>query len=123
MYDQTALVREACKWDCELRFSEQVVSVLDRGWAIANSTPKRPVYLALPREGLCEPCPPDGLDTPSMLRPARLSPSRHDPEYAAELLARAERPLIIAKRGPGSQAAFDALTAFGERCAIPVSHY
>ena len=52
MRDQTALVREACKWDYELRFPEQVPEVLDRAWAIATSTPAGPVYLSLPREVL-----------------------------------------------------------------------
>ncbi len=123
MFDQTALVREACKWDYELRFSDQVSSVLDRGWSIANSTPKGPVYLSLPREVLCEACPPEGLDEPSKLQPAQTSPSRKALTRAAKLLSQAERPLIIAQRGPGSQDAFDALTAFVEDLAIPVSHY
>ncbi|MEO1399421.1 MAG: thiamine pyrophosphate-binding protein, partial [Pseudomonadota bacterium] len=43
MFDQTSLVREACKWDYELKFPDQVSSVLDRGWSIASSTPKGPV--------------------------------------------------------------------------------
>ena len=41
MRDQAALVREACKWDYELRFPEQVPESLDRAWAIANSHPER----------------------------------------------------------------------------------
>ena len=60
MFDQTALVREACKWDYELRLPTRCLRCLDRGWAIANSTPTGPVYLSLPREVLCEPCPPTG---------------------------------------------------------------
>ena len=123
MYDQTALVREACKWDYELRFSDQVSSVLDRGWSIANSTPKGPVYLSLPREVLCDSCPAEGLDEPSKLQPAKTSPDRQELERAAELLAKAERPLIIAQRGSGSGEAFEALSEFVEERAIPVSHY
>lgn len=123
MYDQTALVREASKWEYELRFAEQVADVLDRGWAIANSTPKGPVYLSLPREVLCEACPPEGLDTPSRMVPATTSPSRESLKQAAELIAKAKRPLIIAQRGVGSQEAFEALTTFVENRAIPVSHY
>jgi acetolactate synthase-1/2/3 large subunit len=123
MYDQTALVREACKWDYELRFPEQISEVLDRGWAVANSTPKGPVYLSLPREVLCEPCPTEGLDSPSSMTPACTAPSRSALEEAAELLANARQPLIIAQRGAGSQEAFDALSEFVESRAIPVSHY
>ena len=123
MFDQTALVREACKWDYELRFPDQVSDVLNRGWSIANSTPKGPVYLSLPREVLCEDCPADGLDQPSTMAPAVTAPDRNALGEVAALLARAKNPLIIAQRGPGSSDAFAALTAFVEKYAIPVSHY
>ncbi len=77
MRDQTALVREACKWDYELRFPEQVPQLLDRAHAIANSTPKGPVYLSLPREVLCEPCPLDSLRVPPAMAAADIvAPSR-----------------------------------------------
>ena len=92
MRDQAALVREACKWDYELRFPEQVPDLLDRAIAIANSTPKGPVYLSLPREVLCEPCPPAALDAAAVDGPGH---DRREPRPAgppAELLARAERP-------------------------------
>src|SRR5690606_28739644 len=68
MRDQTALVREASKWDYELRFPEQTAPLLDRAHAIANSMPKGPVYLSLPREVLCETTPTDGLDAPPTMR-------------------------------------------------------
>ena len=61
MRDQAALVREACKWEYEVRFPEQVPELLDRALAIATSTPSGPVYLSLPREVLCEPCPAEAL--------------------------------------------------------------
>ncbi|MCP1170396.1 thiamine pyrophosphate-binding protein, partial [Limimaricola sp. ASW11-118] len=57
MRDQTALVREAAKWDYELKFPEQLAPLMDRAHAIAETTPKGPVYLSLPREVLCEPAP------------------------------------------------------------------
>ncbi|MEM7378486.1 MAG: thiamine pyrophosphate-requiring protein [Pseudomonadota bacterium] len=123
MFDQTALVREACKWDYELKFPDQVSPVLDRGWSIANSTPRGPVYLSLPREVLCEPCPPDGLNAPSALRPVRTAPDADALAEAAARLAEAERPLIIAQRGAGSDTAFAALSAFVDTGAIPLSHY
>ena len=123
MYDQTALVREACKWDYELRFPDHVAEVLDRGWSIANSTPQGPVYLSLPREVLCEPCPPDGLDRPSRMVPAVTAPSQAALDGAATLLATAKNPLIVAQRGAGSLEAFNALARFVEEWAIPLSHY
>ncbi|WP_102227044.1 thiamine pyrophosphate-requiring protein [Acidimangrovimonas sediminis] len=127
MRDQTALVREACKWDYELRFPEQLPEMLDRGWAIANSTPTGPVYMSLPREVLCEACPPAAIAAPSRMAPVRTAPDPAALAEAANLLARAERPLIIAQRGTGcgavSDDAFHALARFVEARAIPVSHY
>jgi acetolactate synthase-1/2/3 large subunit len=123
MRDQTALVREACKWDYELRFPEQVPELLDRALAIATSTPRGPVYLGLPREVLCEPCPTDGLAAPASMTPAVV---RADPGLIAEAarrLAGAARPLILAQRGAGSADGFCALARLAARHAIPVCQY
>ncbi len=123
MYDQAALIREACKWEYELRFPEQVGPALDRAWAIANSTPRGPVYLSLPREVLCEPCPDDTLEGPSSIAPAIAAPAPDAVQAAASLLTGAERPMIIAQRGPDSVETFAALDRFTRDRAIPVSHY
>jgi acetolactate synthase-1/2/3 large subunit len=123
MRDQAALVREACKWEYEVRFPEQVPELLDRAYAIAMSTPKGPVYLSLPREVLCEPCPADALGTPPAMSPALLAPNPDDVDRAAQLLSRAARPLIIAQRGAGSQAGFAALADIAERWSIPVCQW
>lgn len=123
MYDQTALVREACKWDYELRFPEQLPEMVDRGWAIANSTPPGPVYMSLPREVLCAPCPATDVDAPGRMAPVRSAPDPAALRKAAALLAGADRPLIIAQRGAGSAEAFAALARLVEDRAIPLSHY
>lgn len=123
MRDQAALVREACKWEYEVRFPEQVPELLDRAYAIATSTPKGPVYLSLPREVLCEPCPADALDASPSMAAATLTPNPDDLRRAAELLAAAERPLIVAQRGAGSQAGFAALAEIADRWTIPVCQW
>ncbi|WP_269584654.1 thiamine pyrophosphate-requiring protein [Roseibium sp. Sym1] len=123
MFDQTAMVREVTKWDYELRFPEQIADLFDRGWAIANSTPKGPVYLSLPREVLCEQTPPNGLQTPSKQAPVTAAVSPADLKTAADLLAGASNPLIISQRGAGSEEAFAALGDFLTDWALPLSHY
>lgn len=123
MRDQTALVREASKWDYELRFPEQALEVADRAWAIANSTPRGPVYVSLPREVLCEQAPADALDAPPLMQPAI---AHADPKAIAEtaqLLANAKHPVIFAQHGAGSAAAFDTLAALALEWAIPVCQY
>lgn len=123
MFDQTAMVRETTKFDYELRFPEQISEVLDRAWAIASSTPKGPVYLSLPREVLCEPAPETGITAPSSMAPVIAAADPTALERAAEALANAKSPLIIAQRGAGSAEAFAALDAFTRARAIPLSHY
>lgn len=123
MRDQAALVREASKWDYELRFPEQATEVVDRAYAIATSSPPGPVYVSLPREVLCETCPADGLDAPLTIEPARVRVHPAAIHAAAKLLADARRPLIIAQRGAGNAAGFAALSQIAGKWAIPVSQY
>lgn len=123
MFDQEGLIRETTKWQYELRFADQVAELMDRAWAIANSTPKGPVYLSLPREVLCEPCPREGLDAPSRLAPALTAPDPDALARAARALRAAEHPLIIAQRGAGSDAGFAALAQLCSDFALPLSHY
>ena len=119
MFDQAALVREPCKWDYELRFPEQVHDMLDRAHGIAASVPRGPVYMALPREVLCEEV--DLPDTRPQMAPATTVARLSDIEEAARILAAAKRPVIFAQRGAG--AAFHELAEMAERWAIPVCQY
>jgi acetolactate synthase-1/2/3 large subunit len=123
MRDQTALVREAAKWDYELRFPEQAAEVVDRAYAIASSTPKGPVYVCLPREVLCEPCPSAGLAAPSRIAAAAVAPPEAALQEAARLLAEAKRPLIVAQRGAGSSESFRILSEVVADWGIPVVQY
>lgn len=123
MRDQTALVREASKWDYELRFPEQTAEVVDRAHAIANSTPKGPVYVSLPREVLCEVAPSDGLDAPASMQPARVEPSTAQIREAARLLSEAKYPVIFAQHGTGTAEAFAALEKLVSDWGIPVCQY
>nr|WP_295464693.1 thiamine pyrophosphate-requiring protein [Mesorhizobium sp.] len=123
MRDQTSLVREATKWDYELRFPEQALEIADRAWAIANSTPRGPVYVSLPREVLCEPAPTEGLDAPPLMQPAIAHADPKQIAAVAKILAGAENPVIFAQHGAGSAEAFGALSALADEWGIPVCQY
>lgn len=123
MRDQTALVREASKWDYELRFPEQALEVADRAWAIANSTPRGPVYVSLPREVLCEQAPTDELDAPPLMQPAIAHASASEIAQAADILAHARHPVIFAQHGAGSAEGFRALSDLALEWGIPVCQY
>jgi acetolactate synthase-1/2/3 large subunit len=118
MFDQAGMVREAVKWDYELRVPSQVGDVVSRAVEVSMARPRGPVYLVLPREPLsstlAEPIGP--------VKPRPLSGSTHpDPQSTitlAEWIAGAERPLIIAAALPDD--AVEPLAQLAERCAIPV---
>ena len=121
MRDQHALIREACKWDYELRYPEQVSEMTDRAHGIAGSIPKGPVYMSLPREVLCETvAPPTGS---AQMKPSTTMAQKKEIEEAASLIANAKHPVIFAQRGAGSNAAFEALGLLVETWAIPVCQY
>ena len=97
MYDQSALMRGATKFDYELRYPEQGGPVAMRAVTLAMSDPKGPVYLSLPREPLMEACDAD----PERPRPAA-SPAAPDPAAVAEaaaMIAEARAPVILCQRG------------------------
>ena len=123
MFDQGGMVREFVKWDNELRAGEQVVDMVDRALAISQASPKGPVYLSLPREVLAESLPDDFKFEP-MSRQRVPSPPYPSPDAiaeAAELLAKAQHPLIVSSNA--NPALFKVLTAFAERHAIPVVQF
>ena len=123
MRDQAALVREACKWDYELRFPEQIGEILDRAHAIANSSPKGPIYLSLPREVLCETLDMAEVAAAPTMAPARIAADAGLIDTAAEWLANARNPLVIAQRGAGSEAGFAALARLLEDWSIPICQW
>jgi acetolactate synthase-1/2/3 large subunit len=123
MRDQTALVREACKWDYELRFPEQAVETVDRAKALAEMTPRGPVYVSLPREVLCEPCPTDQLAAPAIMVAPQPGLDQVAVATAAKWIAEANNPVIFAQRGAGSADGFGALAGMAERWGIPVCQY
>jgi len=120
-FDQGSMVREYVKWDYELRMGAQLETVVDRALAISTSEPAGPVYLTLPREVLSE-----RMTDIEYFEPTRLAAheaSMPDPaavERAAQILAAAKHPLIIAKSSARDPGAVRPLVALAEALAIPV---
>ncbi len=120
MFDQAGMVREFVKWDYELRMPEQAADAIGRGYEMAMTSPRGPVYLTLPREPMAAVI--DELPAPG--KPRAVPPPPHpDPQSVATLadwIAAAERPLIITSVAgePATVAAFAKLT---ESCAIPLT--
>ena len=96
------------------------MTVVDRALSFAASEPRGPVYLSLPREVLAEPGPATVRATSRMQPAASPAPDAAGIAAAAELLARARRPVVITCNAGREPGAFEALAAFAERFAIPV---
>lgn len=120
MFDQAGIVREAVKWEYELRMPDQVSSVVDRALSLAMSDPKGPVYLTLPREVLAMPMPKNGVVPRSQSASRPTVPDQAALAEAAAILARARRPVIITASLGQDGAAVSALAGLAERFALPV---
>jgi acetolactate synthase-1/2/3 large subunit len=121
MFDQSGLVREAVKWDYELRTAEQLETVVDRALAVCSSAPEGPVYLMLPREVLASPIEAQPHDQASRLAAAaKPAPDRKSIAGVTELLKGASNPVIITTRAGFEEGAIEALGEFASRYGIPV---
>lgn len=118
MFDQAGMLREAVKWDYELRLPEQITDVVSRAYEIMMTSPRGPVYLSLPREPLAAPMPePLGPVKPRAV-PAMPHPDPRMIVTLAEWIAAAEKPLIITTAS-GAEA-MAPLARLAETYAIPV---
>ena len=124
MRDQASLVRDVTKWDYELRYGEQITGLVDRAYTIANTAPRGPVFLALPREPLSE----DWSDDGALARqvPPRPGPAQPDPDdiaRAADMLSAADRPLIVVQRGDPEGRLAEALSTFADAHGVRVCEF
>ena len=118
-FDQGGMVREFVKWDYELRAGQPVGALVDRALDIAMSEPRGPVYLCLPREVLADDAVPMRRDNVRPLGVVPAAPSRKVIEEAAQLIAKAEHPLIITSALGRSTEAVAALSASLQRAGDP----
>ncbi len=109
-FDQAAIVREHVKWDYELRHGQPVNSLVQRAIDISMSEPQGPVYLTLPREVLAESHKEHGpVPRSRPMGSMAAAPNANAIEMAADMIAKAEMPLIIAGHPSKSAAAFGKL--------------
>ena len=121
MFDQTSLVREAVKFDYEIRYPEQCDTIAVRAAAIARSDPGGPVYVSLPREPLAESLP-ENFSASAPIRPAEApAPGATEMARLAEWIDTADAPLVICQRGDPHGRLSRALSTTAHRLGLAVS--
>ena len=122
MRDQGAMLREFTKWDYELPNAHVLETSIDRALNIAMAEPKGPIYLTLPREVLAAPLENFTYASPTRRRtPSPPYPDTRAIDEAADMIAKAERPLIITSNAGRDGDDMAKLGALAECFAIPVT--
>jgi acetolactate synthase-1/2/3 large subunit len=120
-FDQAGMLREFVKWDYELKRFDQLETVVDRALTLAQSEPRGPVYLTLPREVLAERHEViEYADPARAVVPAGTLPDPAAVAEAAAILAAARNPIIITKALGRDPAAVPALVRLAETLGAPV---
>ncbi|MEM4970077.1 MAG: thiamine pyrophosphate-requiring protein [Sulfolobales archaeon] len=118
--DQGGIVRQWVKWEYEIRVGRQALDVILRGFQIAYSEPRGPIYIMIPREVSVEEVEPR---KPYPRAPSEPGISRRAVEEASKMINEAERPVIIAWRSGRRREWFESLKRFADGVGIPVINY
>ncbi|MXN66351.1 acetolactate synthase [Stappia sp. GBMRC 2046] len=116
--DYSQAFREMTKGVWEVQHAAQMTETLSRAWKLALSGTPGPVVIALPEDMLGDPVQADPVLPPAI---PLCGPGAREIESAAEMLASAERPLIIAGGGLEGAEGRAALKALAEAQGIPVA--
>lgn len=121
--DQETLFRPVSKWATRLKTAEGAPDALRRAIRMATSGRPGAVSLIMPADVLRDHVDDDRVYGVPELVEAPSYRTRPDPESinrAADLIAEAERPVIVAGGGVRISGAWDELTTLAETCNIPV---
>jgi acetolactate synthase I/II/III large subunit len=116
--DQQAIARAFGKWAMEVPRGRDLGPIVRRAFQVAQTDPRGPAYVMLPREALMEP---GGTDLARRLRPPRrAAPEPAGLADAARCLADAAHPVIITGRTGADAGAAASLVAIAELLGCPV---
>jgi benzoylformate decarboxylase len=117
--DMVSVVRPWVKWACEIQRIEDVPNAARRAIQTALTPPTGPVFLSLPLDLQTEPA--EGLDLrPPQLADPRIRPGVESIRQAAQVLAAAKSPAILAGSRVTESSACGELVDLAERLGAPV---
>jgi acetolactate synthase I/II/III large subunit len=116
--DQQAIARAFGKWFMEVPRGRELGPIVRRAFQVAQSDPRGPAYVTLPREALMEP---GGADlTRRLPPPRRAAPDPSGLTDMARVLADAQHPVIITSRTGAQPEAVASLVEIAELLGAPV---
>ncbi len=119
--DQVTLNRPVTKWAWSVPAASKLQEALRRAFRIALAEPLGPVHLDASKEVLLEPCEPEPI-APEAYRPLSLADcTEEDLDKAAEIVAKAKRPVLLAGGGVLREHALPGLRRLVEETGIPVA--
>jgi thiamine pyrophosphate-dependent acetolactate synthase large subunit-like protein len=119
--DQVAFHRPITKWAYSIPAASKIQEALRRAFRTALAEPQGPVHLDASRDILLEHCESEPI-MPAAYRASSLAACAvADLDRAAELVAQAKRPVMLAGGGVLREGALPALRALVEESSIPVA--
>jgi acetolactate synthase I/II/III large subunit len=120
-WDQNGIVRQYMKWDHRLEYQDNPGLVVSRALQVAMSEPQGPAYLSLPREIAMLPL--DGARFPTAAQMGvarRMAPDPDAIREAADVLLRANNPVVVVSRSGRNPATVPALVRLCELLGMGV---
>lgn len=118
--DLVELTKQFTKWSAEVHRSDRIPEFLNRAFKVAATPPTGPVYLSLPSNLLGEVIEQPNPSTERSRVTPRIGADLEAIGAAAELLAQATRPLIVAGSGVAKAGATEGLIRLAETVGAPV---
>lgn len=117
--DLVRVARPWTKWACEVQRAADIPTAVRRAIQVARTPPTGPVFLSLPIDVQMEPV--AGLDlSPPHVPDRRVRPPLEALRQAAEILAGAKNPAILAGSRVAESGGHAAIVALAERLGAPI---
>ena len=113
------LMKPYVKWSNTVTSKKTLVDSINRGFQIANTSPRGPVFLAVPRELMAEHLV-DAEYSSSVNISVRTQPVYDDLTAIARQLAGSKQPVILTEYAGDNQEAIERLVELAELLSIPV---
>ncbi|MFT4075731.1 MAG: thiamine pyrophosphate-binding protein [Asticcacaulis sp.] len=117
--DYRAMFGPLAKWAAEIDDAERIPEYISRAFHVAMSGRPGPVVLSLPEDMLSNAVAAP-VQAPAAIASAA-APRSEDLKTLAELLAKAERPLLVVGGTGWTEAGTQALTAFAQANTLPIA--